>query len=45
MEVGGGAEGDEAVGVGEGREDADFVGVFELQRRRVSRSAAEGKGW
>ena len=30
MEDGGGAEGEEAVGVGEVGEDADFVGIFEL---------------
>ena len=35
MEVRGGAERDEAVAVGEGGEDADFVGVFELGKREL----------
>lgn len=35
MEVGGGAERDEAVGVGQGGEDADFVGILELEGRLV----------
>jgi hypothetical protein len=30
VEVAAGAQGDEAVAVGEGGEDADFVGIFEL---------------
>ena len=32
VEIFGGADGDEGVGVGEGGEDTDFVGVFECWR-------------